>query len=61
LLVFYYDKNSVKKGITVSGRPQQITFSLTGEQNEKLEVLKKLTGNDTKNIFREALHFIMKR
>ena len=37
------------------GMPQQITFTLTGEQNEKLEALKKLTGNDTTNVFREAL------
>ena len=37
------------------GMPQQITFTLTGEQNEKLEVLKKLTGNDTTHVLREAL------
>jgi hypothetical protein len=35
--------------------PQQITISLTGTQTEQLEVLKKLTGHDTTNVFRAAL------
>jgi hypothetical protein len=35
--------------------PQHITISLTGEQMESLETLKKLTGHDTTNVFREAL------
>jgi len=35
--------------------PQQITVSLTGDQIEQLEELKKLTGHDTTNVFRAAL------
>jgi len=35
--------------------PQQITISLTGEQVERLEELKKLTGHDTTNLLRAAL------
>jgi hypothetical protein len=36
-------------------QPQHITVSLTGEQIEKLEALKQVTGHDTTNVVRAAL------
>jgi len=35
--------------------PQNITISLTSKQIEKLHELKKITGDDTTNVFRNAL------
>ena len=39
----------------MAGKPQQITITLTAEQAENLEALKKMTGSDTTHVLRTAL------
>jgi len=41
----------------MAGRPQQITVSLTAQQAERLEEMKKITNSDTTQTVREALAY----
>ena len=39
----------------MANKPQAISITLTAEQAEKLETLKKLTGSDTTHVLRTSL------